>query len=71
MDLGYRLWSHLTPLFNADNFQRNPNNALGRTVSFNMLCGALDVAAPGDLREITSPEEATAYLEDVRKRNAL
>ncbi len=71
MDLGYRLWWHLTPLFNADNFLRNPNNVLGRTVSFNMLCGPRDMEAPSGLREIASPEEATAYLEDVRNRNAL
>ncbi len=72
MDLGYRLWWHLVPLFNADNYQRNPTNVLGRTVSFNMLCRPREAEAPDrGLREIASPEEATAYLEDVRVRNAL
>lgn len=58
LDMGYRLWWHVTPLFNPDNFSKNMNNIFGGTVSINMLCQPVDTARPVDgLREITSPDD--------------
>ena len=60
---GYRLWWHTPPLFNPDNFLRNPNNIFGRIMSFNMLCLPREAAdAPADLREIVQPGDASAFL---------
>ena len=36
-DIGYRLWWHITPLFNPKNFFANPQDIFGEVVSFNML----------------------------------
>ena len=36
--LGYRLYWHLPPYFNPDNFARNPDNVFGNIASRNMLC---------------------------------
>lgn len=36
--LGYEMFWHHAPLFNPDNFLKNPENVFGRTVSLNMLC---------------------------------
>jgi FkbM family methyltransferase len=36
--LGYRMWWHVPPLFNLDNFAQNSVNVFGRIASFNMLC---------------------------------
>jgi FkbM family methyltransferase len=36
--LGYDMFWHHPPLFNPDNFLKNPENAFGRIVSFNLLC---------------------------------
>ncbi len=63
---GYRLWWHTPPLFNPENFLRNPQNHLGRIMSFNMLCVPREAAeAPADLREIASPIEASAFLRNM------
>lgn len=35
--LDYRLWWHLPPLFNPDNYFCNPENIYGHIVSVNML----------------------------------
>jgi FkbM family methyltransferase len=43
--LGYRLWWHLSPLFNPTNFRRHPEDIFGNTVSSNLLC----LPAEGDL----------------------
>ena len=37
-ELGYRMWWHLPPLFNAKNFARERHNVFGRIVSANLLC---------------------------------
>lgn len=37
LGLGYRLFWHLPPLYDPNNFYRNPMNEFGRTVSVNML----------------------------------
>jgi FkbM family methyltransferase len=36
--LGYAMYWHLPPLFNLDNFRKNPQNVFGDTVSMNMVC---------------------------------
>ena len=36
--LGYRMYWHLPPLFNPENFYGVPDNVYGDTVSINMLC---------------------------------
>ncbi len=70
-DMGYRCWWHLTPLFNPDNFLRNPNNLLGRMTSFNMLCRPREMEAPAsNQREIGSPDEAEAFLRQLDGQNA-
>ena len=35
---GYRMYWHLPPLFNPDNYNKNPENVFGNIVSKNMLC---------------------------------
>jgi hypothetical protein len=37
-DHGYRLWWHIPPLFNPDNFFNVKENEFGEFSSFNMLC---------------------------------
>jgi len=62
-DDGYRMWWHTPPLYNAANFLGNPQNVFGNIVSFNMLCLPRETAAPPQgMREITSPQEASAFL---------
>ncbi|MCY7389116.1 MAG: FkbM family methyltransferase, partial [Burkholderiales bacterium] len=36
--LGYRLYWHIPPMFNPNNFAGNPENIFGGTCSINMLC---------------------------------
>ncbi len=38
MDLGYRLWWHMVPLFNPGNFRGSPDNIFGPVGSLNMIC---------------------------------
>jgi len=38
LGMQYRLWWHITPLFNPDNFAQNPVNIFGNILSINMLC---------------------------------
>ncbi len=54
--LGYRLWWHMPPLFNPDNFFHNADNIYGDMVSVNMLClhGGQEIKVDG-LAEIISP----------------
>ena len=59
LSLGYRLWWHVTPLYNPDNFLKNPNNVFGGTVSINILCQSNEAARPvAGMREITHPGDA-------------
>jgi FkbM family methyltransferase len=54
LSLGYRLFWHLPPLFDPNNFYRNKQNEFGRTVSVNML--GIHSSVPTNisgLREIT------------------
>jgi FkbM family methyltransferase len=69
LNSGYRLWWHISPLYNSANFLRNPQNHFGHVHSFNVLglpSEMNDVRVP--LHEITSAEEGTAYLENTLQR---
>jgi FkbM family methyltransferase len=51
--LNYRVWWHLSPLFNPDNFAKNSQNIFGGVVSINILCQPAESARPvAGLREI-------------------
>lgn len=56
-DFGYRLWWHITPLFNPKNFFGHPRDIFGEVVSFNMIgfprADAPSLAFP----EILSPDD--------------
>lgn len=49
---GYRLWWHMPPLFNPDNFFGKPANIFGPMVSANMLCIPRERPAAPALPEI-------------------
>jgi FkbM family methyltransferase len=53
--MGYRMWWHIPPLFNPDNYYGEPRNLYPGVGSFNMLClhRSSAVAAPDGLAEIT------------------
>ena len=58
MELGYRVWWHITPLFNPQNFAGNATNLFGNTVSINIFCQPKESAKVVEgLREITSPSD--------------
>lgn len=46
--LGYEMYSHRPPLYNAENFDRNPQNVFGSTVSLNLYCCHRSAASPID-----------------------
>jgi FkbM family methyltransferase len=57
-DLGYRLYWHVIPMFNPDNFFRNPENVFGNVSSFSMVGLHQSVPQVVDgLTEITSPNQ--------------
>jgi len=56
-DIGYRLWWHITPLFNPKNFFGHPRDIFGDVVSFNMI-GFPRANPPAiQLPEILSPND--------------
>lgn len=55
--MGYRLWWHFPPLYNANNFRGDPENIFGNIVSVNMLCLPREMAININLPEIESPDE--------------
>src|SRR5262249_31324528 len=58
LDLGYRLYWHLPPLFNPQNYFRVAENVFGRIVSVNMLGLPASVHQEVQgLHEITDPED--------------
>lgn len=57
MKLKYRLWWHMPPLFNPNNFFGISDNVYGEVVSCNMFCSRGDHDAAKGLREIKSPDE--------------
>lgn len=59
MDLDYRIWWHCPPLFNPDNFFKNPYNMFPNMVSFNVFCQPAEAMKPiHGLREIISADES-------------
>jgi FkbM family methyltransferase len=65
---GYRMWWHVPPLYNSANFLGNPQNVFGSVASFNMLCLPRESATTTQgMREITSPQEASAFLRGLAK----
>ena len=54
---GYKLWWHLPPLYNPDNFRGDKENLFGNIVSVNMLCLPQEVQHVIDMHEIVSPED--------------
>jgi len=56
--LSYRVWWHITPLYNPDNFLKNAENIFGGVVSINILCQPEETARPvAGLREIMDANE--------------
>jgi len=65
---GYRMWWHTPPLYNPSNFLGNPQNVFGNILSFNMLCLPREITTPPvGMREIASPQEASAFLRGFAK----
>ena len=57
------MWWHTPSLYNPANFFGNPHNVFGNVASFNMLCLPRESTTTiKDLREIASPQEASALL---------
>jgi FkbM family methyltransferase len=57
MDLGYRLWWHVVPLFNPQNHRGLAENVFGRVSSLNMLCLPRETGTVvGGGAEILSPD---------------
>lgn len=58
LEMGYRLWWHIPPLFNPNNFFAVSDNIYGDVASFNMLCihSSLETNLQG-FREILSASE--------------
>lgn len=57
LDLKYRLWWHLPPLFNPNNFFGVKDNVYGNVVSINMFCCRGNHEAARGLIEIKSPDD--------------
>lgn len=55
--MGYRLWWHFPPLYNANNFRGDPENIFGALVSVNMLCLPREVQININLPEVASSDE--------------
>lgn len=58
-ELGYKLYWHLPPLYNPDNYFKNPSNIFGNIVSVNMLCIPEEKPVEiNGLRAVTGPEDS-------------
>jgi FkbM family methyltransferase len=55
--LGYKLWWHLPPMFNPNNFRGDNENLFGNIVSVNMLCLPQETQTVVDLPEIKTPDD--------------
>ncbi len=64
LDRGYRLWWHLPPLFNPDNFFGEMENIYRNIASINMICLPREAAIPdlGRLQEIISPDQDMSMI---------
>lgn len=56
-EIGYRLWWHVTPLFNPQNFFRYPHDIFDNVVSFNMIGFPRATPPSIDLPEIVGPDD--------------
>ena len=56
-DIGYRLWWHITPLFNPKNFFGSAKDVFGDVVSFNMIGFPRTDAPSLGFPEILSPDD--------------
>ncbi len=57
-DLGYTCYWHLPPLYQPDNFYRNPTNVFPRIVSIDMLClPSGDLRKVEGMRPVTGPDD--------------
>jgi FkbM family methyltransferase len=56
-DIGYRLWWHITPLFNPNNFFGHTKDIFGDVVSFNMIGFPRATPPAITLPEILSPDD--------------
>ena len=67
LEQGYRLYWHVTPLFNADNFAKNSEDVFANLLSTNMLClPSRDTAEVRGMRAVSGPEDVA--LESQRRR---
>ncbi len=60
MDVGYRLWWHIPPLYESNNFKNNPQNVFPATISINVLAlpNERKIEVKGGLfRAVERPEE--------------
>jgi FkbM family methyltransferase len=57
LELGYRAWWHVPPLFNPDNFFKVSENIYSNIASFNMICAAEGSPALARLVEIKSADD--------------
>ena len=55
-ELDYKIWWHLPPLFNKDNYFKDPENIFGNIVSVNML--ALPKEIPADISGMAPVEDS-------------
>lgn len=55
--MGYRLWWHLPPLYNPDNFRNEKENIFENVVSVNMLCLPREVEVDINLPQIWTPDD--------------
>jgi FkbM family methyltransferase len=54
---GYKLWWHLPPLYNPENFRGDKENLFGNILSVNMLCLPQEVQHVVDMYEIRTSED--------------
>ncbi|MHB1291141.1 MAG: FkbM family methyltransferase [Sulfuricella sp.] len=57
MEQGYRLWWHLPPLYNPENFAGNKENVFAGLVSGNLLCAPAGSGFECDFQPVTGPED--------------
>ena len=57
LELGYRLWWHLPPLYNPENYAGNKENVFDGLVSGNLLCAPADSGFECDFQPVTGPED--------------
>jgi FkbM family methyltransferase len=57
LELGYRIWWHVTPLYNPNNYFGDKDNVYKDVNSFNIFCCMGEHEAAQGLREIRSPDD--------------